>query len=277
MRPAEVLRRACDYLDRHDVESPLPTAERLLTAVLGTDRSELYLSKEHLMPDRSKAFGRALCRRCTGTPVQHLTGEQAFRRLTLHVRRGVFIPRPETEALVQVALGAVQGIQAPLIVDVGTGSGAVALALADERPGARIWATDRASAAVALARENAERLGLEVSVLQGDLLAPIPRSLCGDLDLVVSNPPYVPRDAYAALPPEVRADPIEALVGGIDGYERLARAAAAWLRHGGALVVEIGEDQAADVTQVLEAAGFTGVMVQHDLAGRDRVVVCRWP
>jgi release factor glutamine methyltransferase len=277
MGPAEVVHRASAYLGRHGVESAAPTAELLLAGVLGTDRAGLYQRADPLTPEESKAFGRALCLRCSGTPVQHLTGEQGFRRLILRVRAGVFIPRPETETLVEVALETVAAVAEPAIVDVGTGSGAIALALADEHPRARIWATDRSPEAVALARENAGSLGLNITVAQGDLLGPVPGSLRGALDLIVSNPPYIPHGDYAALPPEVRADPIEALVGGIEGYGRLAGEAAAWLKGGGNLAVEIGEDLAPEVTRVLVAAGFEEPRVHRDLAGRNRVVAARWP
>ena len=167
MRPALIVRRAADYLSRHDVESPLPTAEILLANVLGTDRAGLYTRDEGLSAGEAKRFGRALCRRCVGVPLQHLTGEQGFRRLTLVVKPGVFIPRPETEILVEHALAAVADVTAPVVVDVGTGTGAIALAIKDERPDARVLAIDVSHDAVALARENAVRAHLDVEVAGG--------------------------------------------------------------------------------------------------------------
>ena len=277
MRPAEVVRRAADYLDRHDVEAPLPTAERLLAHVLGTDRAGLYRREDGLSPAEARTFGRALCRRCTGTPVQHLTGEEGFRHLVLRVRPGVFIPRPETEILVDAALSAIEGLEAPVVVDVGTGAGAIALSLAQEHPGASVWATDLAPEAVTLARENADRLELDVVVAEGDLLRSLPARLRGHVDLVVSNPPYVTDDVYATLPPHVRADPALALRGGIASYVRLAAEATAWLRCGGAIALEIGSDQGHAVSEAFRAAGFEDVVVHPDLAGRDRVVTARWP
>ena len=136
MRPALIVRRAADYLSRHDVEGPLPTAEILLAKAIGTDRAGLYTRDEGLSTAEAKRFGRALCRRCVGIPLQHLTGEEGFRHLTLVVKPGVFIPRPETEVLVEHALAAVADIPAPVVVDVGTGTGAIALAIKDERPDA---------------------------------------------------------------------------------------------------------------------------------------------
>ena len=164
MRPAEVLARATDYLERHDVESPGPTAELLLASVLGTDRAALYTRSEGLSSAEARRFGRALCRRCTGTPVQHLTGVQGFRHLTLAVRAGVFVPRPETEIVAGIAIAMIAGRRSPVVVDVGTGAGPIALAIAAERPDARVIATDVSSEAIELAAENAERLELVVEI-----------------------------------------------------------------------------------------------------------------
>lgn len=276
MRPSEILRRATLYLERHGVESPNATAEVLLTHVLETDRAGLYARTEGLDAREARMFGRALCQRCAGTPVQHLTGEQAFRRIVLEVRPGVFVPRPETEILVATALEVLEGVEGPVVVDVGTGTGAVALAMKDERPDAKVLATDLSPEAADLATENAQRLGLEVDVRRGDLLEALPAELRGWVDLVVSNPPYVTRAEVDDLPPEVRADPELALVGGPEIYEALASESLRWLRDGGALVVEIGAGQGVVVAEVLRGA-FADVRVRTDLAGRDRVVVGRRP
>ena len=276
MRPSELLVRATRYLDRHGVESSQTTAEVLLMHVLGTGRAGLYARAESLDAREARMFGRALCQRCAGTPLQHLTGEQAFRRIVLEVRPGVFVPRPETEVVVEVALGELGRTEAPVVVDVGTGTGAVALAVKDERPDAKVLATDLAPEAVELARANAARLGLDVDVREGDLLEPLPGELRGWVDVVVSNPPYVTAEEYADLPAEVRADPALALVGGVEVYDRLAGQALRWLRDGGALAVEIGAGQGSEVAGVL-ARSFTGVRVHADLAGRDRVVMGRRP
>ena len=277
MRPSEVVRRGAGYLEGHDVDQPLATAEVLLASVLGIDRTGLYLREEGLSSAEAKRFGRALCRRCTGTPVQHLTGEQGFRRLVLEVRPGVFIPRPETEIVVDVALEAIAGLDAPVVADVGTGTGAIALSIAREHPGARVMATDVAPEAIALARENAERLGLAVDLREGDLLEPVAAELGGAVDLVVSNPPYVEPSDVDALPRDVRADPSGALVGGLGVYERLFGQALGCLRSGGAVVVEIGDDQGEAVSSAAAAAGFDDVGVRQDLTGRDRIVRGRKP
>jgi release factor glutamine methyltransferase len=272
-----VVRRGADYLERHDVDASLSTAEQLLAGVLGTDRSGVYAREEPLRSAEARAFGRALCRRCTGVPTQHLTGETGFRHLVLTVRPGVFVPRPETEIVVDAAVEALPVTPGPLVVDVGTGAGAIALSLKRERPDARVIAVDRSPEALALTEENAARTGLEIEVLESDLLAALDPSSTGPIDLVVSNPPYVEEGEYAALPAEVRADPVEALVGGVEVYATLFEQASTRLREGGVVVVEIGERQAAAVGEKAREAGATDIVVLPDLAGRDRVVVATWP
>jgi release factor glutamine methyltransferase len=276
MLPAQVVRRAAEYLERHGVESPVPTAEWLLSHVLGTDRTGIY-AREGLSSQEAKLFGRALCRRCVGEPLQHVTGQQGFRRLVLGVRAGVFIPRPETEVLVQAVLDGLTEVESPMVVDVGAGSGAVALAIKDERPDATVYATDLSHEAVALVRENADTLGLPMSVFEGDLLEPLARDLRGELDAVVCNPPYVAPEARASLPPDVRAEPELAVFGGIDLYERLFAQAFACLRPGGLVAVEIEESTAASVSRAAEREGFEDLSVHRDLAGRNRVVSGRRP
>jgi release factor glutamine methyltransferase len=276
VRPAQVVRRAAEYLERHGVDSPVPTAERLLSHVLGTDRSGIYL-REGLTSQEAKLFGRALCRRCAGEPLQHVTGEQGFRRLVVGVRPGVFVPRPETEILVQAALDGLIDVAAPVVADVGTGTGAVALAIRDERPDATVFATDLSSEAVALARENAAALGLAVSVAEGDLLEPLPAALRGRLDAVVCDPPYVALEDREMLPPDVRAEPELAVFGGVELAERLLTHAAAWLRPGGLVAVEIEESTAEAVVGAAARLGFVDLSVRTDLAGRDRVVTGRKP
>ncbi len=274
----EVIRRSASYLERHGIERPRPEVETLLMHLLGTDRAGLYARRRGLDVRTAQALGRALCRRAAGTPLQHVTGEQQFLDLVLRVEPGVFVPRPETEGLVLAALEALEGWPSPAVVDVGTGTGAVALAIASRRPDARVLATDVSAEAVALARANAERLGLPVEVLRGDLLGPVPAELRGRLALLVSNPPYLDPEAYDDLPAEVRADPYEALVGGTDVHRRLAGAAVAWLAPGGWLALEIGDAQAGEVRDlILAALPGARVEVRPDLAGRDRVLLARAP
>ncbi len=279
MRPAEVARRGAEYLRRHGIDAPLATAESeaLMQRVLGIDRAELFTRDAGLTTAEAKAYGRALCRRCTGTPLQHLTGEQGFRRLELEVRPGVFVPRPETEVLVDVVLRSVASIDAPVVIDLCTGSGTVALAVADEHPGAQVYATDVSAEAVTLARANAERLGIPITVELGDLFAPLPDAIEGTVDVACANPPYVSRARRDELPPEVLADPDTAVFGEPELYERIFAGARAWVRSGGCIAVEIEDDAGSVVAAAASVAGFEDVEVHPDLAGRDRVVSGRRP
>ena len=273
MRPSEIVTRSADYLARHGVESSRETAEALLAYFLDTDRAGLYVRDEGLDTRTAKLFGRALCQRCHGVPLQYLTGEQQFFDLVLGVAPGVLIPRPETEILVERALEVVNG-QGAVVVDVGTGTGAVALAVKRFRPDARVLATDVSEDAVAVARTNASRHDLEIQVLLGDLLSPLPEELRGNIDVIVSNPPYVTEEEYATLPEEVRREPYEALVGGTNVHRRLADESGSWLRENGWLVMEIGAAQASEVVDMLTSA-FEEIEVLPDLAGRDRVIRAR--
>jgi len=266
--------RAADYLERHGVEGPRQTAEALLMFFLDTDRAGLYSRDDGLDTRTAKLFGRALCQRCHGVPLQYLTGEQQFFDLVLGVAPGVFVPRPETEILVERTLDVIPEDASPTVVEVGTGTGAVALAIKRFRPSAGVTATDISEEAVAVARANASRHALDVEVLHGDLLSPLPAELRGRVDVVVSNPPYVTEEEYESLPEEVRREPMEALVGGTDVHARLAAESPEWLAAEGRLVMEIGESQGASVEELL-GDGFEQVEVLPDLAGRDRVVRAR--
>jgi release factor glutamine methyltransferase len=269
VRPSEVVSRAADYLDRHDVESPRETAEALLEYFLETDRAGLYARDEGMDTRTARLVGRALCQRCHGVPLQYLTGEQQFFDLVLGVAPGVFVPRPETEVLVERALEVLP--DRGIVVDVGTGTGAVALAIKRFRPAASVWATDVSVDAVRVARANASRHGLGMEVVPGDLFSRLPGDLRGGVDLVVANPPYVTREEYADLPAEVRAEPYEALVGATDVLRRLVEEAPTWLAPGGWLAMEIGSSRGEEVRRLM-AERFEGVEVLPDLAGRDRVV-----
>jgi release factor glutamine methyltransferase len=276
VRPGQVVRRAAEYLERHGVERPVPTAERLLSHVLGTDRAGIY-AREGLTAQEAKIFGRALCRRCAGEPIQHVTGDQGFRRIVLRVRPGVFVPRPETEILAGAVMDELASVADPLVVDVATGTGAVALAIKDELPDATMFAVDLSPEAVELARENAHALGLPVTVLEGDLLEPLPFDLRGRVDAIVCNPPYVAEDARDTLPADVLREPPLAVFGGIEIYERLFAQAVGWLAPGGIVAVEIEETAAGVVAKAAAHEGLEGVTVRRDLAGRDRVVLARRP
>jgi release factor glutamine methyltransferase len=213
-------------------------------------------------------------RRAAGEPFQYVVGSAAFRHLELNVGPGVLIPRPETEVLVDRALERLPEDGA--IVDVGTGSGAIALAIKHDRPLARVWATDDSDEALRYARANRARLNLDVDILHGGMLDPLPTNLRSGLDVVVSNPPYVSESERHLVQPDVVAhEPHHALFAGdtgLDLVERLVMDARAWLRPEGWLVCEIGQGQSQAVVELFEEHGYRDAGVHKDLAGWDRIV-----
>ena len=219
------------------------------------------------------------CRRARGEPLQYLTGVAGFRRLELEVGPGVLVPRPETELVAERAMELLP--RSGTVVDVGTGSGAIALAIADERPDATVWGTDNSPLALQWARRNAEALGLDVNLVQGDLLDACPPELRGRIDVVVANLPYIATSEQAELPVDVTGhEPHEALFAGDDGLRAisvLARQAPGWLFSGGWLVMEIGHTQGPRVRPMLEDLGYLDVALHRDLAGRERIAQGRAP
>lgn len=250
-------------------------AERLLMHVLGCSRAALLLDRRMVLsPDHLAAFRALVARRAAGAPVAYLTGRQAFRRLDLVVSPAVLIPRPETELLVDLALDCRP--DPPRVVDVGTGSGAIALALATEAPGWQVIATDCSASALAVARRNRALAGLPVALVLADLLS----GVCGPFGLIVANLPYIATADLPTLPREVRDwEPHLALDGGPDGLRLIARLieqARTRLAPGGTLLCEIAFDQGARAKQLAERAfPHAAVDVVRDLAGHDRVVRVR--
>jgi len=273
---AEVLRRSTGYLEGKGVPSPRVDAEHLLAKALDMSRIQLYVEHDRDLTEQELETVRELIgRRAKREPLAYILGEWGFRRLNLRVDRRALIPRPETEIVVERCLAVLGGREAPDILDVGTGSGAIALAIADEQPGSRVTAVDASADALALAGENAELTGLadRVRFLEHDLRAGLPD---GPWDLVASNPPYVEPRELSSLEPEVREwEPREALVG--EGMtEAIARSSRETLKAGGWLVLEVGEGTADDVCRLLAGLGFAHVTPSRDLAGRDRVVEGQW-
>lgn len=265
------------------LSSPRLDAELLLSHCLGVERVRLYMDHEKpLRPEELARYRELVRRRLQREPVAYITGTREFWSLPLAVSDRVLVPRPETETLVEQALRIVGELEldAPLVVDVGTGSGAVALALASELPRARVLALDVDPGALEVAAENARRLELELTLLQGDLLDALPEG-AGPLDLVVANLPYVASGEIDGLQPEVaRWEPRRALDGGPEGLDALRRLlpqAAARLGAGRGLALEIGAEQGVAVTRLCSEHGFEGVRVVQDLAGLDRVVCALRP
>ena len=249
-------------------------AEWLLAHVLGSTRTGLHLNEGRLSEDEMGRFRELLGRRAKREPLAYILGEWGFRRLTLAVDPRVLIPRPETEVVVERCLALLEEVGDPLVLDVGVGSGAIALALADERPDAQVIGTETSQDALAVAEENRVRIGLNgrVRFVRGDLLG----GEAGPFDLVVSNPPYVSRSELPELEPELRYEPEEALVGD-DRHDAVARAALAVLRPGAALVLEAGDGQACRIKALLVELGYLDVLVSPDLTGRERIVEGRRP
>jgi len=256
---AEALRLAERELAAAGIETPRVDAELLLAHVLGTSRSGVYAHAEEEVPGTWHVL---LERRVEREPLAYVLGEWGFRRLVLKTDARALVPRPETEIVVERCLELLRGTAAPRVLDAGTGTGAIALAIADEHPDARVTAVDTSADAVALARENAQRLGLDVDVRLGDFDV-----AAEGWDLVVSNPPYVTPGEWGTLQPEIREwEPLGALVG-VGLHERLARVANA--HH---LVLEVGAGQADDVARMFTSLGYVDVRVTPDLAGIPRVV-----
>lgn len=276
----ELLRWTTQHFAERGIEGPRLDAEVLLAHALGCDRLRLYVDHDKPIGEAERAGFRELVRARAQerVPVSLLVGRREFWSLSLRVTRDVLAPRPETETLVEVALAAFPERDAALsVLDVGTGSGAVALAIARERPQARVTASDVSPAALAVARENALALGLleRVRFLEGTLLDPI----AGErFDLVVSNPPYVALREAASLPPELRHEPALALFGGEDGSDLLRALAAgvpAVLEPGGCAAFELDPRQADAMTGWLAAASLVEVTAHRDAARRPRVVSAR--
>lgn len=278
------LREATRLLAAAGVPSAEHDARALAAHALGLERLEPALAPTP-PADFFPAFAALVERRCAREPLQHIVGSAAFRFLTLTVRPGVFVPRPETELVAQQAVDEARRLtatgRAPVVVDLCCGTGAIALAVATEVPGAVVTAVDASEDAVALTGENAAASGAQVTVLHGDATDPgLLDDLDGTVDIVVSNPPYIPPDAVP-LDPEVRDhDPALALYGG--GPDGLAvprgvvARAAALLRDGGLLVMEHADVQGVGVRDAVAATGaFAQVTTLPDLTGRDRMVVAR--
>jgi release factor glutamine methyltransferase len=285
------IRTALDATERALAEGPHPEkarrdAEALVLLALKRglpDATRTWLiahEDERVAPETAAALRALLERRMTGEPMQYIAGEAEFYGLPFMVTRDVLIPRPETELLVERAVKVAPLFRRPRIADVGTGSGAIAIAIRHEWPDAVVTATEISENALDLAKRNAKRLGFEdrVRFLQGDLLAPVADE---QFDIVVSNPPYVPEGDRAALDVEVRDyEPARALFAGEDGlavYRRLIPAAYGALAPGGFVLLEIGYGQELPVAALLAASRFTEIEFTPDLQGIPRVASARRP
>ena len=278
----------CLALTDAGVDTPGLDARLLLVWVLKARREDLAREPERPLTDREwlifdKAHLRCARRR---RPLPYITGEQWFYGRPFKINRAVLIPRPETELLVAAALEKCRGVPVPRLADIGTGSGCLAITLAVERPAAQVWATDISPDALNVARKNAVRHAVtdRLTLLPGDLLTPLPPEI--QLDIIVSNPPYITEAEFPALQPEVRGyEPTLALTGqpgatGAHGtrlHRRLIDDAAHYLTPGGWLLLEVGQGQAEVVAEYAQRAGYEKAAVQDDLGGIGRVVLARRP
>jgi len=261
--------------DREEIE-----ADELLSYALGVDRID---PKEDVPAGVRRRFDRLIARRATGEPVQLITGQAVFRGLEIVARPGVFVPRDSTEYLAEQAIRRLRGRRRPVAVDLATGGGTVALAIANEVRGVRVFGTDISLTAVRVARDNAERLHLRATFFKGDLFGGLPAELEGRVDVLTLHPPYVARDELRELPEEIRRfEPVHTLSDrSPDGLGLVGRAASEgprWLKSGGWLLIEVSPDRSRSVASVLRRNGFGDVRSTMDRGFKvTRVLVGRWP
>lgn len=276
----ELYREGRRSLAEAEIESPAFDAACLFQKAFGLSRQERILrAGEEAGPAKAEKYRRLIRERADGRPLQYLLGEWPFCGLSLLVGEGVLIPREETELLVSAAAGMLKEVPQPGILDLCSGTGAVALALASLLPQAKIRAAEKYPAAFSYLTRNIARIGTDhVEALCLDVLDPGAAGRFRDLDAIVSNPPYVRAREIPALQQEVRREPAEALDGGADGLDFYRAIAELWLpalRPGGALCVECGEGQAPEIARILESGGLTGIRFHRDFGGIDRVVAGR--
>ncbi len=276
----EVLDWTKGHFESKGLDSPRLDAEVLIAYALSLPRVMLYAKFDQPLVDDELARIRELvARRARGEPVAYLVGEREFWSKTFAVSPEVLIPRPDSETLVELGRAAMKGRTAPIVVDVGTGSGCLAVALAGELPEARVYALELSPSACAIARQNVERNDVRVSVVESDLLLRLPEE-ARPIDLLVANLPYVPSDRIASLMPDVRSfEPRLALDGGADGldlYRRLIREAATSMAVDGTVLLEADPAQLPELARLLEQAGFSEPTSAKDLAGRERAMCATW-
>jgi release factor glutamine methyltransferase len=255
-------------------------AELVLTHVLDCNRLSLYLNKDiNLDKDKSKLFSAILKRRILGEPVQYILGKTEFMGLEFKIDNRALIPRPETEILVETAINQLkQGrFLKPKVLDLGTGSGCIAVAIAKNMPGARVWASDISSAALELAGENAALNNSRITFIQSDLFAGLKPGQC-KFDLIISNPPYVSTEEFDCLAKEIYFEPWLAFKAGIDGldfYRRIINQAAAYLNNNGQLILEVGFNQASPVKEMLKQEMFDQLTLIKDYNNIERIVTAK--
>jgi release factor glutamine methyltransferase len=294
MRLLDAIRESSGYLEKSGIEDPFEDAELLVLHAAATDRLTAFRENPEAGKDVLRVIRRLLHRRAKGEPLQYIIGHVDFLGLTINVGRGVLIPRPETELLAQEAIRIVEGsrFKVPLpreaeqrtlniahepyrILDLCTGSGCVALAMAKELPDARVYGSDVSKTAIRLARRNAALNNIgNVTFLRGSLFGPVKNA--APFEMIVSNPPYIKSGEISGLPREIKDwEPRKALDGGEEGldfYRRIFSGAGGFLKQQGIIVIELGFGQAAGVTEIARASGFRKIQVMKDYAGIERIL-----
>lgn len=279
-RAGDALHRAAEYLRSKGVPSPRLDADLLLAYALSVPREALYAHPDRILsPEELGNFWSLIERRGRRVPLAYITGKREFMSMEFEITEDVLVPRPETENLVEAALERAPKGQGKFL-DIGTGSGIIAVSLAKFLPEVRVWATDISPRALAVARRNAELHGVidRITFLVGDLFEPVRAAgLVRQFDAVVSNPPYLSRPLLKLLEPEPAFEPLVALYGGEDGlffYRRLLSEAPEFLREGGFIAMEIGDGQDEAITEMAESLGlYLGISILSDYAGHNRVFI----
>jgi release factor glutamine methyltransferase len=279
-RARDAAREAARQLQRAGVPEPEASAEVLLSELIGVRRGEIPLHRQPLTDEQARLYRNWIGRRAKREPVQRILGYAYFRNLVIRLNEATLIPRPDTESVVDAALECLDSRGGgDVVLDVGTGSGAIAISIAQERPRATVHATDISAEALEAAARNATENGASVRFYQADLFAGL-GSLEGGVDLLVSNPPYIEAGTLERLAPEVRDwDPLPALDGGPDGlrfYRRMFEGAPPLLRNGADVVLEVGDGQGEAVLDLGKKAGFAPASLREDLAGTPRAALLRW-
>ena len=264
--------------EENGFECPGIETRAILARSLGTDPLEFYAHPERRVdPERAEVFEELLHRRLGGEPLAYVTGEREFCSRPFVVTRDVLIPRPETETLAELAMETAGRMKNPRILDLGTGSGCLAVTLSLETRGCEVFASDVSAAALGVARRNARTHGARVRFVRSDLLGCFAKS---SFDMIISNPPYVSEAEYAELSPQIRHyEPRAALLGGGDGLaciRKIAAAAGTALREGGFLLLEIGAGQAQSAESIVSENGFSDIRIETDIGGVERVVKATW-